>query len=920
MSVSEFNEGIKLKSSIVWESIEADITRLLKDKISHNFTDYKYLHLSESDLNYAIGSLVRDYPNIDTESVEAVSMLPDHLSLANKVKAILSNKNYLDRDEEKAIREAEGYGVIFDVRNRRSHIKPVDLDLYLELVNATQNLVSSNPYFWEETLIKLKFLESAPSVKDLVQVSGLDTEEFHAEENFLDDNLPPKHYNDTGFLFREKILSDITRDIARGTPLITIYGEGGLGKTTLVREAVDKIAKNHFENIHIVWWHSSKLEELDSDGVKQIRDKVNPLNSIVKDLKEEMGIDIATAREENINLLLILDNLETDLTINRQETLDFVREHIHHCQIVITTRVRLGEMELPYQVLPFSNKESISYLRKLGLSANFRPIVETNDKTLGAWSEKLNNSPLYLRWFFQNLQKGKEANAILDESENLVSYIFKTVYENLSKDAQKLLGTLRIANKPLNRFQTRFVLSEWDDNRFNEARINLESSSLIRTRIIGGSNSYTISEQAKNYLSVEKLLDLDQEDIVKKLKELELSTARLKRNKRIEDIFHLDYFPEREDDSKDIIVEKLYQINRKTLRLLKEKKIGKDYHELEQEIIEEFEDLTKSGAEYAPVYRLYGHTLFNKQDYLGAVEKYQIGLTLHRNDEEKFQIEYLLAGALQRLGDDRGFNIARDLWKEYKHPRTAYLLSAHLADIGLSLEAIDVAKEAVELAEKSDNLNERDLRRAVGRYLRAVVFAVGETSEGAQSRLDLAEDCFEYLKSRLNFSYVDTRSVYQISDLVRMYIEVIGKINQTDGKTLPNGLITLFSDKKFLFEESFIKNININLEENITSGLEEFLKRLQIPQRVVDIFEPVLIHEDSKNLNGISKVLNINEKGFGFILWPAFKNIYFDRDGLLNSTLKFEDLDKGMEVKFTAEKRKSRMHGDNWVITNLAEN
>jgi len=914
---NENNQSIKLKSSIIWEAIEEDLTKVLKEKISPNFINSKYLNLPEVARKIAESELLDDL-SIDMNSQEVATLIPDYISLPNKIKAILSNKNYISREEEKEVRQAENHKIIFKVRKIRSHIREVDLDLFQDLLNTASFLTASNPSFWEETHNKLQYLEGGPALKDLVRVSGLDIDELFVEENLLFSNLPPKHYNDTGFLFREQALRDITTHLSRGTPLITLYGEGGIGKTTIIREVVDKIAKNHSDKIDVIWWHSSKLEELEAGGVQKIRDSIQPLEMIIEDLKEEHGINLLTAKEEGISVLLVLDNLETDLTSNREATISFIRENLHNCQIAITTRVRLGEMEIPFQVLPFSKKESSSYLRKLAISSNFKPVIEASEESLGNWSEALNNSPLYLKWFFQNLQEGKEPNEILKKSKDLISYIFKTVYENLTSDAKILLGTLRIVNKPLNRFQTKFILEDWDDDRFNEARISLESSSLIRTQILGGSNSFMVSEQAKNFLVKERILDADYETVSKKLKEMQSSSNRLRRSTLVKDLFHLDYFPKREDDSKDIIIDKLLQINRKTWGLQKKTKAGEVDIESEQiEINNEFEKLIKGGAEYAPLYRLYGHHLFGQGDYQNAIEKYQIGLSLCQNKEERYQIEYLLAGAHQRVKNDNELEIAKSLWDEYKDPRTSYLLSAHLADLGKLDESISIAKDGIEIAEKLDSTNEKDLRRATGRYLRAVRYAVEDGMTGTKDRLKISDDFFSYLSKRLNFTYIDTRTIKDLTRLIINYILLISTINKTDGKTTPDSLFVLFKEKEWLFEKKFKEQITNTIKNNILNGADDFLKKLNIPIHRNSTFNREKNYKDANSIVGFSKVIKIDSaSGWGFVEYLETNNLFFNKLSLRESVLGFNDLSVGMDVEFKAEKFLTEDE-DVWRITAL---
>ena len=103
---NENNQSIKLKSSIIWEAIEEDLTKVLKEKISPNFINSKYLNLPEVARKIAESELLDDL-SIDMNSQEVATLIPDYISLPNKIKAILSNKNYISREEEKEVRQAE---------------------------------------------------------------------------------------------------------------------------------------------------------------------------------------------------------------------------------------------------------------------------------------------------------------------------------------------------------------------------------------------------------------------------------------------------------------------------------------------------------------------------------------------------------------------------------------------------------------------------------------------------------------------------------------------------------------------------------------------------------------------------------------------------------------------------------------------
>ena len=502
----------------------------------------------------------------------------------------------------------------------------------------------------------------------------------------------------TGFLFRDKERKNIVQDLLRGTSLISIYGEGGIGKTALAREIIDYLAKNEPDSFDIIWWHSSKLEELTIEGITRIREKVDPLSKINEEFLESTGISIKEAKEMGFKTLIILDNLETDLHEDKKSVMNFIYENDPYCQMLLTTRVRLGEAEKPYKLPKFSEHESIIFLRKLALYSNLESFFTTPDSTLKIWVKKLSYSPLYLKLFSQNIVAGKEPDQIFREQGKVVSFIFKTVYENLSPDAKVLLHTLRIANRPLDRYLLKFLLpDEWknDDDRFNEAKISLESSCLINAETIGGSFHYSLNDQTISFMRSELIAPKNRPEIREKIKKLDAASGLYRRSRLVNDLYNFNYFPPREDSSKRILVGELMKINEETIKLRKSRKAAEreesdsnmntsDYIEDKaKHIVRRFEDLIKQGAEYAPIHRLYGLFLAENKDLSEAINQFTKGLAIAQGKEERAQILYHFSIALQR--DDKpeeSLPFMPRVMEFEKSSRSAYTLSSVYADLG----------------------------------------------------------------------------------------------------------------------------------------------------------------------------------------------------------------------------------------------
>ena len=59
-----------------------------------------------------------------------------------------------------------------------------------------------------------------------------------------------------------------------------LTGIRGIGKTTIVRELIDRLVGNYPEHTDVIWWHSSKLEEFTEGEIKTTGLEAKPLAEV----------------------------------------------------------------------------------------------------------------------------------------------------------------------------------------------------------------------------------------------------------------------------------------------------------------------------------------------------------------------------------------------------------------------------------------------------------------------------------------------------------------------------------------------------------------------------------------------------------------------------------------------------------------
>lgn len=76
------------------------------------------------------------------------------------------------------------------------------------------------------------------------------------------------------------------------------------------------------------------------------------------------------------------------------------------CNIVITSRIGLGELEFPRKLTGLTENESASLIREISKIRNSDVLLKLPQNTLIDIASKLYYNPLALKWFVNSVQTG----------------------------------------------------------------------------------------------------------------------------------------------------------------------------------------------------------------------------------------------------------------------------------------------------------------------------------------------------------------------------------------------------------------------------------------------------------------------------------------------------------------------------------
>ena len=219
---------------------------------------------------------------------------------------------------------------------------------------------------------------------------------------FLAENLDEIPFPENEIVCREPEIAtlfkyvcnwDGQRRVRNGKHLVCIAGYGGIGKTALVTEFINRLtnelASESFEGIRpeFILFFSAKEEKLDCDQNtgKLVSHRVSKQFSSFDELKAKMYAHLKISEFTDAwdhSGILIVDNLETLDAENRKQLIDFIYYDVPSCiRVIITTRIPEDADEL-IKLKAFQANDGLVFVREY---------IEKNNLNLELSDEEINN-------------------------------------------------------------------------------------------------------------------------------------------------------------------------------------------------------------------------------------------------------------------------------------------------------------------------------------------------------------------------------------------------------------------------------------------------------------------------------------------------------------------------------------------------
>lgn len=277
-------------------------------------------------------------------------------------------------------------------------------------------------------------------------------------------SIPQFNNDNIGFYGRHNETKKLVEKLKSFQRKITIFGNGGMGKTSLVQVALNDCIEKNELNFDYYVWCSAKKDYLSEEGIVPLISSLNTLDDILDEVlsifynekcdkikesisdKEEKK-DLVKNILDEFNVLLVIDNVET--ISDHKEIMDFLNEVSDTCKglkLLYTCRNYITNGGERIEIKGLDINAAVNYFNRIcelnEIDQNFN---ETQKRKL---IEMVENKPLAIKWCLstRNAKSSKPFHEIFADARSgesdLVKFCFEDIINQLREKNEKYLNVL----------------------------------------------------------------------------------------------------------------------------------------------------------------------------------------------------------------------------------------------------------------------------------------------------------------------------------------------------------------------------------------------------------------------------------------------------------------------------------------------
>jgi hypothetical protein len=309
-------------------------------------------------------------------------------------------------------------------------------------------------------------------------------------ETFSNLPKPPRHY-----VRREQLEQELADKLTNTEryPIVTLWGMGGIGKTSLALKVLTEISKKGI--YEAIFWFSARDIDLTSEGPKSVSPEVVTKKDIAKKFKKiyptskKIDDDLSFIEDNLTNKrlekpsLFVFDNFET--VRNPKEIYLWIDTFIRNPnKVVITTRENRFPASFPIEVGSMSDQEALALIQD---TVNTLGIADKIDESAAQEiADSSKGHPYVIKVLLGEIAKGSSTSQfrnIVASKEDVLTALFERTWKNLSPLARRAFLTLCSWKSIVPKLSLQAVLMRNIDEAIDvdAALQELKTSSLIET-------------------------------------------------------------------------------------------------------------------------------------------------------------------------------------------------------------------------------------------------------------------------------------------------------------------------------------------------------------------------------------------------------------------------------------------------------
>lgn len=440
---------VRLTLYALVSSIEQDLRSFLRQHVLSQFEGDLYIKAPE--LREKVRErFLKDFPGMNP--LEYGDGLLDYLDFLDSYQLLQTHVQLLPgsvrTDLERVSAEVPK---MVPIRNRIMHGRPLLVGDFGDVYGFVCDVTQSGSASWDNCASTIKQLETDPG-----SILSLNLPTSDSEEAGIFHNLPMPDFDETGFVGRSADVHDLKKLLLGPNRVVSLIGEGGVGKTALMLKVVyDILDLGHECPFQIMIWVSTKTTVLTAAGVQEIRDAIRDYSGVIDEVSQLLGVGHQSLSENVADLmeylktfrcLLVLDNFET---VIGEEIRSFVFEAQEHCKIAITSRVGLGELEIRRPLGPMRLPEAENLFRSVARITNTELLYSLPSEKVKGYLTWLHCNPLHIKWFVHAVSAGRSPAEVFEAKGNVLDFCLANVYGDLTENEHLLLDACLAARSPV---------------------------------------------------------------------------------------------------------------------------------------------------------------------------------------------------------------------------------------------------------------------------------------------------------------------------------------------------------------------------------------------------------------------------------------------------------------------------------------